>query len=138
MSNQDHVPSSKPTHQDPFVITCKITKQTKTKNKPKNNFDALETPRQQQFNHKTELGFATFIHRKHLTLFLGYNISMWNNPTISQMNSCIANLHCTCHVCITISLIHAQLTPNFIVNSCMLNFHHNCYICREDEASTGP
>jgi len=73
LSSRDHTPSLKLAHQDPFTITCKTTKQTKNKNKPENNFfSALETPRCQQFNHKVELGFAAFIHRKHLTLFLGY------------------------------------------------------------------
>jgi hypothetical protein len=36
MSSQDCAPSLKPTHQDPFIITCKTTKQTKNKNKSEN------------------------------------------------------------------------------------------------------
>jgi hypothetical protein len=77
LSNWDHAPSLKPAHQDPFAITYKTTKQTKNKNKPKNNFlNALQTPRHQQFSHRAKLGFATFIHRKHVTLFLGYTSSI--------------------------------------------------------------
>jgi hypothetical protein len=74
LNNHDHAPSLKLAHQDPFVITCKTTKQTNNMNKPKNkSFGAFETPRRQQFNHIVELGFVAFIHRKHLTLFLGYS-----------------------------------------------------------------
>ncbi len=77
LSGRDHTPSLKPAHRDPFVITCKTTKQTKNKNKPENNFfGTLETPHCHQFNHRAKLGFATFIHRKHLTLFLGYTSSI--------------------------------------------------------------
>ncbi len=73
LNNQDHTPSLKSTHQDPFAITCKTTKKTKNRNKTKNNFfDTLETPHHQQFSHIAELGFVAFIHKKHLTLFLGY------------------------------------------------------------------
>jgi len=68
--NQDCTPSLKPAHQDPFAITYKTTKQTKNRNKLENNFfDTLETPRCQHFSHIVELGFATFIHRKHLYCF---------------------------------------------------------------------
>jgi hypothetical protein len=45
LSSRDCAPSLKPTHQDPFAITCKITKQTKNRNKSKNNFfNAIESP----------------------------------------------------------------------------------------------
>jgi hypothetical protein len=70
LNSRDRAPSLKPTHLDPFVITCKTTKQTKNKNKQENNlFGTFETPRYQQFSYIAELGFAIFIHRKHLTLF---------------------------------------------------------------------
>jgi len=75
LNSRDRTPSLKPTHQDPFTITYKTTKQTKNINKPENNFfDALETPHYQQFSHRAKLGFVAFIHRKHLTLFLGYRV----------------------------------------------------------------
>jgi hypothetical protein len=73
LNSWDHAPSLKLAHQNPFAITYKTIKQTKNRNKPKNNFfSALETPRHQQFSRRVELRFAAFIHRKHLTLFLGY------------------------------------------------------------------
>jgi hypothetical protein len=67
LSNQNRTLSLKPAHQDPLAITYKTTKQTKN-----NFFNAFETPHHQQFNHIVELGFATFIHKKHITLFLSY------------------------------------------------------------------
>jgi len=72
LSNQDRTLSLKPAHQDPLAITCKTTKQTKNRNKTKNFFYAFETPCQQQFNHIAKLGFAAFIHKKHIKLFLSY------------------------------------------------------------------
>jgi hypothetical protein len=70
LSSRDCAPSPKLTHQAPFIIICKGTKHTKNKN----TLDAIFLA---SLNHHVvtslaELGFVTFIHRKHLTLFLGY------------------------------------------------------------------
>ncbi len=48
LSNRNCAPSLKPTHQDPFAITCKTSKQTKNKNKSENKFfDAFESSHRQ-------------------------------------------------------------------------------------------
>jgi hypothetical protein len=66
LSSWDCTPSQKLTHQAPFVITCKTTKHIKNK-----KIGTIESPHHQQFRHQAELRFVAFIHRKHLTLFLG-------------------------------------------------------------------
>jgi hypothetical protein len=64
--------------------THQIHKQVKNK-----FFDAIESPRHQQFSHQAELGFATFIHRKHLTLFLGYRVTtLGAKPSKSKPMEC--------------------------------------------------
>jgi hypothetical protein len=39
---------------------------------------AIESPRYHQFSQQAKLRFVAFIHRKHLTLFLGYNITKFD------------------------------------------------------------
>jgi len=45
LNSRDYAPSLKPTHQDPFTITYKATKQTKNRNKSENKFfGTVESP----------------------------------------------------------------------------------------------
>jgi hypothetical protein len=55
-------------------------KLAKQQNKPKtkkqeNNFFGAPKTHLQQFSHKGELWFFAFIHKKHLTLFLGHSVN---------------------------------------------------------------
>jgi hypothetical protein len=57
-----------------------------------NFFGAVESPRCQQFSHQAELGFVTFIHKKHLTMFLGYRGSHLSCHGFVCSSTCCAAL----------------------------------------------